>query len=207
LLNMIHGDDAVDTEQKKSTNKKRKLSESDDVQINANAGDEEEMDYIVVECKQGDILLLNTRLWWHSTLIPTQDDVPCISYARDIYFVRSKNATTTMTAETSDKSEEGDDSNKQSSMTNIDGTYAAEDIEASTVLFTEHTMPDCELHRSKTDPNCQLVELEDEATGEIYMAVVSLRDIKAGEFFCIAESDDDEEEENEEWGEEECDEE
>lgn len=214
LLNMIHDDDAVDTEQKKSTNKKRKLSESDDVQINANAGDEEEKDYIEVECKQGDILLINTRLWWHSTLIPTQDDVPCISYARDIYFVRSKNATTTMTAETSDKSEEGDDSNeegddsnKQSSMTNIDGTYAAEDIEASTVLFTEHTMPDCELHRSKTDPNCQLVELEDEATGEIYMAVVSLRDIKAGEFFCIAESDDDEEEENEEWGEEECDEE
>ena len=64
-------------------------------------------------------------------------------------------------------------------MTNVDGTYAAEDIEADTVLFTENTMPDCELHRSKTDPNCQVVELEDEATG---VAVVSLRGIKAGEF-------------------------
>eukprot|EP00585_Thalassiosira_rotula_P018887 CAMPEP_0196214574 /NCGR_PEP_ID=MMETSP0912-20130531/27795_1 /TAXON_ID=49265 /ORGANISM="Thalassiosira rotula, Strain GSO102" /LENGTH=64 /DNA_ID=CAMNT_0041491201 /DNA_START=1 /DNA_END=192 /DNA_ORIENTATION=+ len=64
-------------------------------------------------------------------------------------------------------------------MTNIDGTYAAEDIEADTVLFTEHNMPDCELHRSKTNPNCQVVELEDEKTGESYMAVVSMRCINA----------------------------
>lgn len=148
--------------------------------------------YIEVECKEGDIIFLNTRLWWHSTLIPPQD-VPCISYARDIYFC-------------SDVDNEGSDSEgqerkkehnqQQSSMTNIDGTYAAEDIEADTILFTEHTMPDCELHRSKTNPNCHVVELEDDITGDSYMAVVSLRDIKAGEFFSILESDDDDDDDD-----------
>ena len=76
---------------------------------------------------------------------------------------------------------------------------AAEDVEAETILFTEHTMPDCELHRSKTNANCQVVELNDEKTGESYMAVVTLRDIKAGEFFSVLETDDEEDS-----GEEEC---
>ena len=166
--------------------------------------------YIEVECKQGDILLLNTRLWWHSTLIPPQE-TPCISYARDVYFADS-----TMASAKTDNSDneycqettkDNDHQQQQSSMTNVDGTYAAEDVEAETVLFTEHTMPDCELHRSKTDANCQVVELEDDETGDTYMAVVSLRDIKAGEFFSILESDDDDEggdsdcEEEVEWDE------
>ena len=155
-----------------SQNKKQKLN-------NESISDEENP-VIEIECKQGDILLLNTRLWWHSTIIPIQDDTPSISYARDIYFQsndssKDKECTTSTT-------------NKQS-MSNVDGTYAAQDIEADTILFTEHTMPDCELHRSKTNPNCQVVELED-GEGESYMAVVSLREIKAGEFFCIEESDD-----------------
>ena len=167
---------------------------------------------IQVECKQGDILLLNTRLWWHSTLLPTQD-VPCISYARDVYFPDS-GAAVTLAAETSgscdskenkencrEKSEKQDQ--QLSSMTNVEGTYAAEDIGAETILFTEHTMPDCELHRSKTNANCQVVELEDEKTGESYMAVVSIRDIKAGDFFSVLESDEEEEDdsevEEEEW--------
>ena len=83
----------------------------------------------------------------------------------------------------------------------VDGTYAADDIESETILFTENTMPNCELHRSKTNPNCQVVELEDEKTRESYMAVVSLRDIKAGEFFSVLESDEegDSDEDMEEW--------
>ncbi|KAL7470895.1 hypothetical protein ACHAXS_011185 [Conticribra weissflogii] len=145
-------------------------------------------DVIEVECKQGDIIVLNTRLWWHSTMIPPQD-VPCISYARDIYFPSSdvENDATKKGGEIYHKTYIHEQS---ASMSNVDGMYAAEDIEASTILFTEHTMPDCELHRSKSDPNCHVVELQDESTGEVYMAVVSLRDIKAGEFFCILESDE-----------------
>lgn len=172
--------------------------------------------YIEVECKQGDILFLNTRLWWHSTLIPAQD-VSCISYARDVYFPNSAaavaNAADTSESRNLEKVGDGQGSTshnqlyqQQSSMANIDATYAAEDIEPSTILFTEHTMPECELHRSKTNANCEVVEMEDEESGESYMAVVSLRAIKAGEFFAILESDEEEEsgsdEDIDDWDEE-----
>jgi len=129
-------------------------------------------DYYDIECKEGDIILLNTRLWWHQTFVPPQAR-PSISYARDVYF----------------QSDVPDDADP--TLGNMDGTYAAEDIESDTVLFTEHGMPDCELHRSKDDPNCRLVELEDES-GDSYMAIVSSRDIKAGEFFTLEDSDDEE---------------
>lgn len=167
--------------------KKRRINcGSDDVDSIHEA---EAKEFLEVECKQGDILLLNTRLWWHSTFIPPQE-VPCISYARDIYFINSEVAAADTTCKS--KIEQ-----QQSSMSNIDGTYAAEDIEADTVLFTEQTMPNCELHRSnKTNANCQVVELEDDKTGESYMAVVSVRDIKAGEFFCILETDDEEDDDS-----------
>ena len=54
-------------------------------------------------------------------------------------------------------------------------------------------MPDCELHRSKDDANCELVELEDGCA-----AIVSCRDIQTGEFFCVQESDEDDDGEEEE---------
>jgi len=158
---------------------------------NANPNDTREA-YIEVECRQGDILFLNTRLWWHSTLIPPQD-APSISYARDIYFPNSEASSDPIyNADTKDNVDNGDGDGEEV-MTNVDGTYATEDIVAETILFTERTMPNCELHRSKTNPNCQVVELEDDAGGESYMAVVTLRDIKAGEFFSILESDEEEE--------------
>lgn len=43
-----------------------------------------------VECQDGDMLLINTRLWWHSTELPSTDDAKdCVSlsYARDFYLV------------------------------------------------------------------------------------------------------------------------
>lgn len=173
--------------QSSPSNKKRKVEED---------ASEKEANYIEVECKEGDILLLNTRLWWHSTIIPSQD-VPSISYARDIYF----------TQQNGDSVNE-QQSNLESSMTNVDGTYAADDIEADTILFTERNMPDIELPRSKSDPNCQVVELEDDE-GDTFMAVVTLRAIKSGEFFTLLESDDEEESGDEvyceeAWEEEEC---
>ena len=65
----------------------------------------------------------------------------------------------------------------------MDGTYATCDIEAGAVIFTEHDLPDGELHRS-SDPNCEVVELEDGTS-----AVVSILDVASGEFLTIAESD------------------
>jgi U3 small nucleolar RNA-associated protein 6 len=159
---------------------------------NANPNDARET-HIEVECRQGDVLFLNTRLWWHSTLIPPQD-APSISYARDVYFPNSEaSPDPARDADTKDNVDNGAGDGGEEVMTNVDGTYATEDIAAETVLFTERTMPNCELHRSKTDPNCQLVELEDDAGGESYMAIVTLRDIKEGEFFSILESDEEEE--------------
>jgi U3 small nucleolar RNA-associated protein 6 len=142
-----------------------------------------------IPCAKGDMLLINTRLWWHSTTLPVQgkcnilsttkkvdtctmhDCVPSVSYARDIYIGESY--------------DEVNNPEKQTHLTNVDGLYAANDIEAGTILFRESEMPDCELHRTRSNPNCELVELDD---GE--GAVISCRDIKAGEFFCMLESDD-----------------
>lgn len=123
-----------------------------------------------VECNKDDVLLLNTRLWRHRTEIPAQAE-PSVSYARDFCYETNTNRAA-----------------QPAIMTNVDGLYAMEDIDAGTVIFTEDTMPDCEIHRSQ-NPNCELVELESGVK-----AVVSTVTIASGEFFCIAESDDDEEE-------------
>mmetsp|Transcript_22068 Transcript_22068/g.28561 ORF Transcript_22068/g.28561 Transcript_22068/m.28561 type:complete len:86 (-) Transcript_22068:75-332(-) len=73
-------------------------------------------------------------------------------------------------------------------MKNLDGLYAINDIEQETVIFTEKDMPDCELHRSSTNPNCEVVELDNGTS-----ALMSVRPISAGEYFCVAESDDEDE--------------
>ena len=80
-------------------------------------------------------------------------------------------------------------------MSNVDATYATNDIEEGDIIFTEDTLPDGELGRSE-NPNCQVVELEDGT-----QAVVAVREIKSGEFLCVADSDAEEsgvEEEEEE---------
>jgi hypothetical protein len=129
---------------------------------------------MTVECKDGDVIVINTRLWFHQTVLPWQM-VPSVSYARDFWTGPHPN----------------DANNDSGNMTNVDGLYATEDIEMHTIIFREADMPDCELHRSRENPNCQVVVLED-GSG----AVVSLRSIAAGEFFCIAESDDDDDDDD-----------
>lgn len=122
-----------------------------------------------IECKQGDVLVINTKLWFHQTVIPAQRK-PSVSYARDFCFRPS--------AQSQDV---------ESGLQNVDGLYAANDIENGTILFTEKTMGDCELQRSAGQYNCERVMLDDGT-----LAVVSSRDIPAGEFFCLKESDDEE---------------
>jgi U3 small nucleolar RNA-associated protein 6 len=125
-----------------------------------------------VNCHQGDVIVVNTRLWYHQTIIPSQK-LPSVSYARDFWVSRSEE-------------KDGEDGG---AMTNMDGLYANNDIVVGTLIFTENDMPDCELHRSTTNANCEVVELEDGTS-----AVVSSRAINAGEFFCVPESSDDEDE-------------
>jgi hypothetical protein len=118
-----------------------------------------------LECQDGDVILLNTCLWFHRTVIPSQP-LPSVSYARDFRL--------------DPPSTQG-----EGGMTNVDGLYATETIKAGTVVFTENDMPNCELHRSSTNPNCEVVELDDGTN-----AVVSIRTIVSGEFFCVPDSDD-----------------
>jgi len=186
-----------------SGTKRRRSELSNDKNAGDNNVDEDSTNLfskIEVVCKEGDILFLNTRLWFHSTLIPPQD-VPSVSYARDVYLLPDSTADDSKKNGVSNRKErDEEEEEEESTMKNVDGTYATEDIDAETVLFTEHTMPNCELHRSRTNPNCQVVELEDDNLGgegsSSYMAVVTLRTIKAGEFFSILESDEEEEDDS-----------
>lgn len=151
---------------------------------------------IQVDCRQGDVLIVNTRLWRHQTILPPQPN-PSVSYARDFWVTPRQPSTATAPCSSRIADSESGPNNScfsaASGMTNLDGLYATDDIEADTIIFKETDMPDCELHRSSTDPNCKVVEFEDGT-----QAVVSCRKIRAGEFFCIPESDDEDDEEEEE---------
>lgn len=128
-----------------------------------------------VHCVEGDILCINTRLWFHRTIIPCQDS-PSVSYARD-FFIKEK---------FEDTSTNPEGKGMMMTMMNLDGLYATDVIAPGTMIFTEDDIPGCEMHRSTTNANCQVVELEDGTN-----AVVSVRTIAPGEFFCVAESEDD----------------
>jgi hypothetical protein len=104
----------------------------------------------------------------HRTVIPPQES-PSVSYARDFYLATHLSK--------SNLAGEG-------GMVNLDGLYATRNIAVDTVIITEKDMPDCELHRS-SKPNCEVVELEDGTA-----ALVAIRDIETGDFFCVAESSD-----------------
>lgn len=141
------------------------------------AKDWNEEQRLTITIEQGDILVVNTRLWFHQTIIPPQA-TPSVSYARDFCL---------------------DTSNETRHMTNMDGLYATEDIDEGTILFRETDMPSCELHRAiRADTsNCAVVELDDGTS-----AVVSTRRIAAGEFFCVPESDNEASDESVHEGEE-----
>jgi hypothetical protein len=136
---------------------------------------------VIIDCQQGDVLIVNTRLWYHQTILPPQP-LPSVSYARDFWIKRFA----TQTADPKQSNGEG------TRMTNVDGLYATDNISEGTIIFREEEMPDCELHRSVTHPNCEVVELDDGT-----QAIVSIRQILAGEFFCVGESSDEGEEEEE----------
>jgi|EP00945_MAST-04E_sp_MAST-4E-sp1_P000927 hypothetical protein len=125
-----------------------------------------------LECNEGDVLLVNTRVWWHQTRIPCTNaakDQVSVSYARDIWLTPP---------------EEGAD--ELTDMTNVDGLYAPHNIRAGNVVLTEDDMPDCELPRTE-NPNCKVVMVGGKG------ALVALRDIATGEFFSICQSSEEDE--------------
>jgi hypothetical protein len=105
---------------------------------------------LTMTCQQGDVLVINTRLWFHQTTIPPQQ-YPSVSYARDFRIQDIDHSDTNSDI----------DSDVSLRMKNVDGLYATTNIAANTILFTEYDLPECELPRSNEHANCHLVTLDD----------------------------------------------
>jgi len=160
-----------------------------------------------IKCEEGDLLIVNTRAWWHQTTLPPSGSRGVsLSYARDFYcpyLSSSDSSASTSTQNVKRSRPSKEDINKrgegegESEFTNVDGVYAARFVKAGDIVLHESELPDCSLPRCFS-PNCEVVELEDET-----MALVALQDIQPGQFLSVAdsdeeESDDDEEEDDEE---------
>lgn len=116
-----------------------------------------------IHCKLGDVLCINTRLWWHHTHIPGKSSFS-LSIARDMYLDGRSSAAC--------------------NMTNVDGHYALKTIPAGAVIFTEEEAPRLELPRSSSaSANCGLRELQGR------MVVVAKRRIRQGEWFSLSDSE------------------
>lgn len=114
-----------------------------------------------VRCRQGDLLFIDTRYFYHATTLPPQRGLS-ISIARDF----SNTAVPPAQA-----------------VTNIDATLAARDLRPGTIVLTEADLPNCALPRS-SKPNCT-VEMRHNV-----LCLVARHDIPSGEVLTVAESDD-----------------
>ena len=152
-----------------------------------------------IVCEPGDILIINTRLWWHRTELPFTDNAQdriSMSFARDFY-CNEVSLPGKINPNIPIKENENDNDNEEvdEKFTNIDGIYAQANVKKGQVVLRESEMPDCSLPRSN-DPNCEIGELDN---GEGYLA--ALRDIVAGEFLSVAPSDDESDDESDDDGE------
>jgi len=139
----------------------------------------------LITCRKGDVLVINTRTWFHATEIPPQhpaaasdgdddddgDNGLSLSVARDFRWTsRAKEAAAFKTAvrdgvgeeENRNNEDDGDDGGGDDEdevhATNMDVTYAVKFVAAGEVAVRECDLPDCELPRSE-DPNCEVVEI------------------------------------------------
>ena len=130
-------------------------------------------------CEEGDLLLINTRAWWHKTEIEPQDTDFSISYARDFYLGDNKK-----------KKADGEKTNDETLDPRM---FAARNFKAMEVVLREDELPDAEMPRS-ADPNCSMAELDDDS-----FALVSIRAVKTGEPLTIGVGEDSDDDEYEEW--------
>ena len=135
---------------------------------------------LVVECRPGDVLLINTRLWWHSTEIPSQPGLS-ISYARDVFLPRGEEKVKEGVApEHASHAVSGE---ATFDMGNVDSFRAECDIEQGDVIFNEEDMPEVPLPASSS-PNCATIIWE--PTGK--SVLIATRDIDQGECLSVAQT-------------------
>ena len=140
----------------------------------------------VVRCEAGDVLVLSTRDWWHSTTLPPLGDAGggsnlSISYARE-FSLRAAADRRADAREAGASSAEAD----STSFTNVDGLFATRAIAAGSLVMTEEDAGDDFSLPTDADPNVEVVE--DSATG--LMCLVAVRDIRSGEFLALAADDE-----------------
>lgn len=139
----------------------------------------------------GEMLLINTRLWWHRTEIEEQaggQNGLSISYARDFYLDSDEDSE-------EDESEDGGTSARNALKANAPDTLdprmrAKQDTAAGAALLRGEEIPEG-LPRS-LEPNCEIIE-EGQQEERV---LVALRAVRAGEALAIAARED---EEYDEW--------
>ena len=133
-----------------------------------------------VTLSEGDRIVINTRLWWHRTEIPPQQDNGdnvSISYAQDIYLDGRK-----VPAEETE----------EEVMSNVEGAWAVGFIPNGTELLTDSSSVE-ELPMQRTHDsdkaNCKLVIVSKAGEAPVQRAVVTLRVIQESEFFILLDDD------------------
>lgn len=121
---------------------------------------------VKIHCREGDVLCINTRLWWHKTHIPAGCKLS-ISVARDMYLDGTRPGAC--------------------DMTNAEGHYAVRPIQKGAIIFTEDNAPQLQLPRSSSS-NCGVREGQDGR-----LVVAAKRAIRKGEWFSISESEEEDE--------------
>jgi hypothetical protein len=129
-----------------------------------------------VECRPGDFLLINTRLWWHHTKLPPQDGAGAwsISFARDFHCAAADLPGSTREADAKanaaksaagpksgstgkgksaskgkeDDEEDEEEDEDEEEFVNVDGLYAARNVRKGQVVLRESELPDCSLPRT-----------------------------------------------------------
>jgi hypothetical protein len=147
-----------------------------------------------IECHEGDMLFINTRLWRHHTQIPCTNAVAnklSMSCARDFYCADVN----TVNAPAFDEFTPGSMQFSGDDFTNIDAVFATKNVKKGAIVMRESEMPDCSLPRDP-DANCEVAVLENEEGEEEYCLVARVN-IKKGEYLAVLPSDDEDDSEDE----------
>ena len=177
-----------------------------------------------VECREGDLFLINTRLWWHQTFLPpaaaaaattaaasssattnstsSRGNNFSFSYARDFYCDATSALLSAASSSSSERSAELTKGNKTSGIS--EGKEEEEEEEFNNVdgiYASRNVAAGCVVLLESELPECSLPRSLEGANCAVEWdehsgegCLVALRDISAGDWLCVAPSDDEGEE-------------